>query len=113
MENMGILLNLLLSTLAVILASYLVPGVQVASFFQAVVVALALGVVNAVIKPILTILTLPLTILTLGLFSLIINGLMVMLVDALLPGFSVQGFFNAIIFSLILSILSTVFSLFK
>lgn len=110
---MGMILNLLLSTLAVMLASYMLPGVRVASFFQALVVALSLGVVNAVIKPILTVLTLPLTILTLGLFSLIINGLMVMLVDAILPGFTVDGFLNAIIFSLILSLLGTVFSLLK
>ena len=107
------ILNLLLSTLAVMMASYLLPGVQVASFFQAVLVAVVLGIVNTVIKPLLTILTLPLTLLTLGLFSLVINGLMVMLVDNVLPGFSVEGFFNAIIFSLVLSLLSTFFSLLK
>jgi putative membrane protein len=110
---MGMILNLLLSTLAVMMASYLLPGVQVASFFQAVLVAVVLGIVNTVIKPLLTILTLPLTLLTLGLFSLVINGLMVMLVDNVLPGFSVEGFFNAIIFSLVLSLLSTFFSLLK
>ena len=110
---MGMILNLLLSTLAVMMASYLLPGVQVASFFQAVLVAVVLGIVNTVIKPLLTILTLQLTLLTLGLFSLVINGLMVMLVDNVLPGFSVEGFFNAIIFSLVLSLLSTFFSLLK
>ena len=110
---MGMILNLLLSTLAVMMASYLLPGVQVASFFQAVLVAVVLGIVNTVIKPLLTILTLPLALLTLGLFSLVINGLMVMLVDNVLPGFSVEGFFNAIIFSLVLSLLSTFFSLLK
>lgn len=107
------ILNLLLSTLAVMMASYLLPGVYVTSFFQAVLVAVVLGIVNTVIKPLLTILTLPLTLLTLGLFSLVINGLMVVLVDYVLVGFSVDGFFNAIIFSLILSLLSTFFSLLK
>ncbi len=110
---MSLILNLLISTVAVMVSSYILPGVTVNSVTEAVVVAIALGLVNMTIKPILSLLALPLTLITLGLFSLVINGLMVMAVDYLVKGFDVHSFFNAIIFSILLSLTSTVLGALK
>jgi len=105
--NMGSIVRLLLSTLTVMIAAYLVPGIVVADLMTGVIVAVVLGVVNMVIKPILHIVSLPLTIITLGLFSLVINGLMVMLVSLLVPGFEVAGILSAILFSIVVSLVGT------
>lgn len=105
---MQFLINLLISSFAVFASARIIPGVVIENFTSSIVVAIILGVVNAVIKPILIILTLPINILTLGLFSLVINALMVLLVDALVPGFAVDGFLTAILFSIVLSVISTV-----
>ena len=106
--DMGILIHLFISGIAVFLTAYLLPGVKVDSFLSALLVAIVLGVVNAVIKPILKVLTFPITLLTLGLFSLVINALMIMLTDALVKGFQVDGFWWAVLFSIVLSIISSV-----
>jgi putative membrane protein len=98
--------NLIVSTLAVLISAYILPGVKVDGFLTAIVVAVVLGIVNTFIKPILLLLTFPLTILSLGLFYFVINALMVLLVSAIVPGFKVSGFFWALIFSLVLSIVS-------
>jgi putative membrane protein len=100
-------INLIVSTIAVIISAYILPGVTVDNFLTAVVVAIVLGAMNMFIKPILVLLTLPLTILTLGLFTFVINALMVLLVSNLVPGFHVPGFLTALLFSLILSIISS------
>ena len=100
-------INWLLSGLVVLSASYLLPGVHVESFLTALVVALVLGVVNILVKPLVFVLTLPLTLLTLGLFSFVINALMVVITEWLVPGFQVDGFFWAMLFSLTVSVLST------
>ena len=105
---MGILTNWLLSALAIFITSEVVPGFTVDSFQTALIVALILGIVNAIIKPILVILTLPINILTLGLFTFIINALMILLVDYFVPGFSVQGFTPALIAAFILWIISII-----
>ena len=99
--------NLIVSTLAVLISAYILPGVKVDGFLTAIVVAVVLGIVNTFIKPILLLLTFPLTILSLGLFYFVINALMVLLVSAIVPGFKVSGFFWALIFSLVLSIVSS------
>jgi putative membrane protein len=99
--------NLIVSTLAVLISAYILPGVKVDGFLTAIVVAVILGIVNMFIKPILLFLTFPLTILSLGLFYFVINALMVLLVSAIVPGFKVSGFFWALIFSLVLSIVSS------
>jgi putative membrane protein len=104
------ILRFLLSGLAVVLAAYLLPGVHVAHYGYALLVALVLTVVNWIVKPILIVLTIPITVLTLGLFLLVINALMIMLVDTLIPGFSVDGFWWALAFSLILSLFNSLFS---
>lgn len=103
-------MNFIIKTLVVgaivLLLSYFLPGVDVSSFLTAILVALVLAVLNALLKPILVILTIPITILTLGFFLLVINALMVLLADALIPGFNVDGFFWAFIFSVCLSLVS-------
>ena len=101
---MRFIISLLVNGLLVYLAAEILPGVSVASYMEAILVALLLGFVNFFIRPILTILTLPITIITLGLFLLVINGAMVLLVDWLLSGFSVDGLIWAIIFTIILTI---------
>jgi putative membrane protein len=104
------IIRFLLTGVAVLAASYILPGVHVEHYGYALLVALVLSVVNLIVKPILIIFTIPLTFFTLGLFLLVINALMIMLTDALTPGFSVDGFWWALAFSLILSILNSLFS---
>lgn len=105
---MGILINLLINGLAVYITAHVLPGVFVDNFFTAIVVSVVLGAVNTFLKPILFILTLPATILTLGLFTFVINALMVYLVATFVPGFHVNGFWSALLFSLVLSLVSWV-----
>ena len=105
---MKFLIHLVVSALAVILASYVLSGVHVDGFLTAVIVAVVLGLLNAVVKPILTLLTLPITILTLGLFLLVINVLMVYAASGIVEGFHVNGFFTALFFSLLVSVFSSV-----
>lgn len=104
---MSILINWIVSALAILVASYILQGVHVDSFGVAFVVAVVLGIINAVIKPILIILTLPINILTLGLFTFIINGLIIILTAKLVPGFRVDGFWWALAFSIVLSIINS------
>ncbi|HRN70459.1 MAG TPA: phage holin family protein [Candidatus Woesebacteria bacterium] len=106
---MSLIVQLIVNTLAVMITAFLLQsGVQVASFWTALVVAVVLGVINTFIKPIVTLLTLPINFLTLGLFSLIINGLMIMLVGALVEGFEVTNFLWAVLFSIVLSLVNAV-----
>lgn len=105
---MNFLLQWLVSGLAVLITAYLLPGVRVTGFFAALVTALILGLINAFIRPLLILLTLPLNILTLGLFILVINALLIMLAAAIVPGFSVQGFWWALLFGVVLAVIGTV-----
>lgn len=107
---MNIFLRLLILIVAVFVASYIIPGVTIDSTPTLVVVSVVLGIVNAFIKPILVILTFPLTIITLGIFLLILNGLMVLLVGSIVPGFHVSGIFTAILFSIVVSLVSSLLS---
>jgi len=100
-----------LSAVAILIAAYLLPGVVVASFWTALIVALVIGLLNLVIKPILVILTLPINLLTLGLFTFVINALIVMLAAGIVPGFQSGGFINALLFSLILTIIQALFEM--
>lgn len=92
--------------MAIIVSAYLLPGVTVLSFFAAFVTAVVLGIINAFIKPVLIILTLPLNVLTLGLFTFIINALLIMLTGIIVPGFEVTSFWWALLFGLILSLVN-------
>jgi putative membrane protein len=100
----------LINTVALIAVAYLMPSISVSSFTSALVAALVLGLVNAVIRPVLVLLTLPVTILTLGLFIFVINGLLFWFVGSFVRGFQVAGFwsafFGAIVYSLISWLLS-------
>lgn len=107
---MQLVISLVVNTLAVLIASYILPGVKVDSISTAFVVAVVLGVINTFLKPVLLILTLPITILTLGLFALIINAFLVLLVSSIVPGFRVEGFLWALIFSLVLTLVTSFLS---
>jgi putative membrane protein len=103
---MSILINLIISSIAVFAAAYILPGVSVDNFTAAMIAAIVIGVFNAFLKPILLILTLPITIVTLGLFALVINALLILLADQIVPGFSVEGFVWALILSVVLSVIN-------
>ena len=107
---MRLLLVWLVNALALIAVAYLVPSIHVASFTSALIAALVLGLVNAVIRPVLVILTLPVTVLTLGLFILVINALLFWLVGSILDGFRVAGFWGAFFGSILFSIVSWLLS---
>jgi putative membrane protein len=101
---MSIIFSLLVQGFAVVATAYILPGVTVTSFLSAVVAGFVLSVVNRLIKPVLLLVTLPINFLTLGLFTFVINGLLVLLVSGLVPGFQVDGFLTAILFSIVISI---------
>jgi putative membrane protein len=103
---MSFVLKLIISTVAVLAGAYLVGGVNIAnnSIFTAVLVALVLGFLNSYVKPILELLTIPVTIVTLGLFLIVINVLMIYLAAWIVPGFQVNGFFAALLFSIVMAV---------
>ena len=105
---MNFIIKLLLTAVAVTVGAHFVPGVHVANFKVAVIVALVLAILNAIVKPILVILTIPITILTLGLFLLVINVIIIYMTDSLVDGFSVAGFIPALIFGFLVSIISAI-----
>lgn len=101
-----------IATLAILISAYVIPGVTI-TLSGALVAAVVLGALNLFIRPILLVLTLPITIVTLGIFSLVINAALVLLAAYLVPGFSVAGFWAAFLFALVLSIVNWVFSLWQ
>ena len=105
---MKFILRLLLSALAVVLLSNILPGVHVATFGIAVIVALVLSLLNFLVKPLLIILTLPVTIISFGLFLLVINALIILMASGLVSGFTVDGFWWALLFSLLLSLVQSI-----
>jgi putative membrane protein len=105
---MGFLIHWAIVAAALWVAAYLVPGVVVSSVPALLIAALVLGLVNALVRPVLTILTLPITILTLGLFYLVVNGAAFALAAALVPGFELAGFGSAVLGALLVSLVSWV-----
>lgn len=105
---MNLLIRILITAGLVMLIAYLLPGVHVESYVQSIYVAIILGLLNLFVKPILVLLTLPVTILTLGLFLLVINALIVMLCSNIVGGFHVESFWTALFFSVILSVFQTI-----
>ena len=105
---MKLILSLLLNALLIFAAAQLLEGVHITDYSVAIVTAIVLGLVNFIIRPILKFFAFPITILTLGLFLLVINGAMVLLVDHFVTGFSVDGLLWAIIFSVLLSVMNFV-----
>ncbi len=100
------LLHLVLTAVALLVVANVVSGVHVGGFFPALIGALILGVVNAFVRPIMIVLTLPLTVVTLGLFLFVVNALMFWLAAALVPGFQIGGFGAALLGSVLLTILN-------
>lgn len=107
---MKIFLHWLISAAAIGIAAYIVPGVTIDPI-SALIAAVVLGALNLFIRPIIMILTLPINVVTLGLFSLVINASLVLLATYLVPGFAVAGFWTAVLFALALSIINWVFHL--
>ncbi|WP_138434973.1 phage holin family protein [Winogradskyella algicola] len=105
---MNLLVRLLLNALAVFILAHILSGVAVSGYAGALIVAIVLAILNLFVKPVLIILTLPVTILTLGLFLLVINALIILLADKLIDGFAVNSFWTALIFSILLSILQSI-----
>lgn len=104
---MEILISWVVSAMVIFSIAYIMPGVHVVDFTTSLVVALILGIINAFLKPVLLILTLPINILTLGLFTFVLNAVLILLVSKVVPGFVVDGFFWAFIFGIVLSIANT------
>ncbi|WP_033957804.1 phage holin family protein [Psychroserpens jangbogonensis] len=101
---MNLILRLLVTAGIVLLLAHFLPGVAVSGFTAAIIVAVVLALLNAIVKPIFIILTIPITILTLGLFLLVINACIILLADKFIDGFGVNGFWTALLFSILLSI---------
>jgi len=110
--RIGLLIRWLILTIAILITAYLIDGIRVAGFFSALFAAAILGLLNAFFRPILLILTLPINILSLGLFTFIINAMLLMMVSGLIPGFNVYGFWSAVFGSLFISLVSWVLTSF-
>lgn len=103
-----ILVSWIINAVAVFASAYLLPGVYIESFLTSFVVAIVLGIVNTFIRPLLLLLTLPINVLTLGLFTLVINAVLILLVSEFVSGFRVDGFWWAVLYSIVLSFVSGV-----
>ena len=108
----GIFIRWLILTVAIIIASYLLEGIRVSGFFSAFFAAAMLGILNAFFRPIIFILTLPINIMTLGLFTFVINAIMLMMASGVISGFEVSGFWSAVFGSLLISIVSWILTSF-
>lgn len=110
---MKTLIHFIVSALAILVTAYILPGVHVSGIVAALVLAVVLGAINIFLRPILIFLTLPLTIITLGLFVLVINGLLIMLASYIVPGFAVDNFWWALLFGIVLAIVNWVLQMFE
>ena len=96
---------------SIVIAAYFIPGVRVGSFFSALWVALFLGIVNILVRPVLIFITLPINILTLGLFTFVINAVLILLASSVIKGFEVAGFWWALLYSIVLSAVNYIINL--
>lgn len=108
----GILIRWLILTASILAAAYLVPGIQAGSFFSAFAAAAVLGILNALLRPVLIILTLPVTVLSMGLFLFVINALLLMMVSGVVGSFHVFGFGSALLGSLVISLVGWILNSF-
>lgn len=106
---MSLFIRLLINAAIVYVLAWILPGIEVASFWSAIIVALVLGILNVFLKPLLIILTIPVTIVTMGLFLLVINALIILMADSFIDGFVVNGFWWALLFSILMSVFNTAF----
>jgi putative membrane protein len=107
---MRLLLRLLLNGVALLIAAWLIPGLYIATPVAAIVAGIVLGFVNAIVRPVLVLLTLPFTLLTLGLFIFVVNAICLALTAWLVPGFSISGFGSALLGALVVSVVSWLLS---
>lgn len=107
---MYLLISWLLNAVALLLTAYLVPGFHVTSYTSALLAAITLGVINTFVRPVLLILTAPLNILSLGLFTFVVNAVVIWLATLIVPGFTVDSFWYAILGAVVLSFVSTILS---
>lgn len=110
---MNFLIKIIISTLSVLVASYILKGVQVDSFTTALIVAMVLGLLNVVLKPILFLLSLPAILFSFGLFLIVINVAIILIADRLIEGFHVNGFWWALLFSVVMWIVSSILNMIK
>lgn len=110
-NSMPFLLKLIITAIVVIVAAWITPGVQIRSFFSAVIVAIVLALLNIFFKPLLLFLTIPITIVTFGLFLFLINAIVIYLTSKIVEGFYIRSFGAAFIFSIILSLINYIFDL--
>jgi len=108
---MGLLLKWLIMAASIIIAAYFIPGVRGGRFFSALWGALFLGVVNVLVRPVLIFITLPINILTLGLFTFVINAVLILLASSVIKGFEVAGFWWALLYSVVLSVVNYIINL--
>ena len=114
LKEMNLIIKLLLTALAVVVLSKILPGVAVEGYGSAIIVAIVIALLRLLVKPILVLLTLPITIITFGLFILIINAIIILMADYFVPGFDVISIWWALLFSLLLSLFQSIlFSLLK
>lgn len=104
---MDILIRILITSLAAFAASFILPGVQIDHYLTAIVLAIVLALLNVIVKPLLVILTFPITVITLGLFLLVINAVIILIASHFITGFHVNGFWAALFFSILLSVLTS------
>lgn len=103
---MGLILGLIVNVLALLVVSYIIPGFQIADLQTAVIAAVVIGVINTFIKPVVQLVALPISLLTLGIFAFVINVLLLMLAAQLVPGFAIDGFLTAVLASIVLALVS-------
>jgi putative membrane protein len=108
---MGFIIRLVLNALVLLLVAHLIEGIRVSSFGTALIAALVLGLLNALVKPILFILTLPINVLTLGLFTFVINAFILWLAAAIVPGFAIDRFLTALLAAIVMALINMVISL--
>lgn len=109
---MRLLLLWILNAIALLAVTYLLPSIQVSGFGTALLAALGLGLINTLVRPVLAILTLPITVITLGIFYLVLNGLLFWLASAFIPGFEVQGFASAVVGAILYGVIAWALSAF-
>lgn len=105
---MNFIMRIIVTSIVAFGLSYILSGVHIDTFWTAIVLAVVLAILNAIVKPILILITFPITIVTLGLFLFVINALIILLADNFIKGFDVEGFWWALLFSLLLSIVTSV-----
>ncbi len=105
---MNYILKILLAAVAVVILAKLLPGVSVDSYTTAIWVAFLIGILDSIVKPVFVVLTLPITVLTLGLFLFVINAVLILMANSWIDGFSVSGFWAALLFSILLSFLESI-----